>query len=140
MEAAVRIHRYLELLADRLRDRLNALHVRIFERALLVRYDAKDRTLFAVVQQGVDWPGDQWLLLDKFPFLAEALATGRAVFVEEQPTRELMRAVLERRGLVDERFHVVERPSKCEPTEDAARAASFYSPAERKCAARSTIV
>jgi signal transduction histidine kinase len=54
-----------------------------FERALLVRYDPKARTVFAVVQQGVEWPGDQWLMLDKFPFLVEALEHGRAVFVED---------------------------------------------------------
>ncbi|HEX9415993.1 MAG TPA: GAF domain-containing sensor histidine kinase [Gaiellaceae bacterium] len=54
-----------------------------FERALLVRYDPDDRTVFAVVQQGVDWPGDQWLMLDKFPFLVAALDGGRAVFVED---------------------------------------------------------
>lgn len=54
-----------------------------FERALLVRYDPDSRTLFAVVQQGVEWPGDQWLMLDKFPFLVAAIEAGRAVFVED---------------------------------------------------------
>jgi signal transduction histidine kinase len=54
-----------------------------FERALIARYDPSERTVFAVVQQGFDWPGTQWLMLDKFPFLREALEAGRAVFVRD---------------------------------------------------------
>jgi len=53
---------------------------------MLVRYDADSRTLFAVVQQGIEWPGEQWLMLDRFPFLVEALERGQAVFVEDART------------------------------------------------------
>jgi signal transduction histidine kinase len=71
-----------------------------FERALLVRYDAQSRTLFAVVQQGVEWQGDQWLLLDKFPFLVEALDRGRAVFVEDaRAARAIPSKIIERFGV-----------------------------------------
>ena len=71
-----------------------------FERALLVRYDAASRTLFAVVQQGVEWPGEQWLLLDKFPFLVEALERGRAVFVADaRAARAIPSKIIERFGV-----------------------------------------
>ncbi len=71
-----------------------------FERALLVRYDPESRTLFAVVQQGVEWPGDQWLMLDKFPFLVAALEGGRAVFVEDAREASAMPSkIIERFGV-----------------------------------------
>jgi signal transduction histidine kinase len=54
-----------------------------FERALLARYDAEERTLHAFVQQGIAWPGDSWLPLDMFPFLQEALERRRAVLVPD---------------------------------------------------------
>ena len=54
-----------------------------FERTLLARYRPDDRTAHAVVQQGVDWPGDQWLLLERFPFLEHALTAGEAVLVHD---------------------------------------------------------
>ncbi len=54
-----------------------------FERALLVRFDSRARTIHAIVQQGLDWPGDQWLDLDRFPFLERALAEREAVFVPD---------------------------------------------------------
>jgi signal transduction histidine kinase len=54
-----------------------------FQRALLVRLNLEERTVHAVVRQGVVWPGDQWLLLEKFPFLTRALEAGRAVFVKD---------------------------------------------------------
>jgi signal transduction histidine kinase len=54
-----------------------------FERAMVVRYRPEQSTVHAVVQQGVDWPGDEWLLIEKFPFLEQALAAGEAVFVRD---------------------------------------------------------
>src|SRR5438132_14081186 len=52
-----------------------------FERALLVRM--KERTVHAVVQQGVDWPGDDWLPVSLFPFLERAEDAGQAVLVRD---------------------------------------------------------
>jgi signal transduction histidine kinase len=53
------------------------------DRALVVRLRAEDRTVHAVVQQGVEWPGDDWLALDDFPFLTRALEAGSPVFVRD---------------------------------------------------------
>ncbi len=53
------------------------------ERALLVRYDVERKTLHAFVQQGVDWPGDDWLPIERFPFLEHALDTREAVLVRD---------------------------------------------------------
>ena len=54
-----------------------------FERALLVRMRQPDRTAQAVVQQGVDWPGDDWLPVSLFPFLDHAEEAGQAVLVRD---------------------------------------------------------
>jgi signal transduction histidine kinase len=54
-----------------------------FERAMLVRYDSEERSVHAVVQQNVEWPGEQWLWIDRFPFLERALVERRAVFVRD---------------------------------------------------------
>ena len=71
-----------------------------FDRAMMVRYRPEDRTVFATVQLGVDWPGDQWLLLDKFPFLVRALEERRAVFVEDARAAAAMPAkIIERFGV-----------------------------------------
>ncbi|MBA2357776.1 MAG: GAF domain-containing protein [Actinobacteria bacterium] len=61
-----------------------------FTRALVARLNEGDRTVHAVIQQGFDWPGDQWLLLDRFPFLVQALETGRAAFVRDALTERAM--------------------------------------------------
>lgn len=53
-----------------------------FERALLVRMK-EDRTAQAVVQQGVEWPGDEWLPISAFPFLEHAEEAGQAVHVPD---------------------------------------------------------
>jgi signal transduction histidine kinase len=71
-----------------------------FERAMLVRYDPDQRTVHAVVQHNVDWPGDDWLWIDKFPFLERALEQGRAVFVRDPRAEQAMP------GKVAERFGV----------------------------------
>lgn len=71
-----------------------------FERAMLVRYNAEDRTVHAVVQQGIDWPGDEWLQIEKFSFLEEARVSGRAVYVEDPRTQHSMP------GKIIERFGV----------------------------------
>jgi len=71
-----------------------------FERALVVRMRAGDRTLHAVVQQGVEWPGDEWLALDSFPFLEQALRAKRAVFVRDARTEPAMPpTIIERFGV-----------------------------------------
>ncbi len=54
-----------------------------FERALLVRYDSAAETVHAVVRQGIDWPGDEWLPVDMFPFLRRALEAGRTLYVQD---------------------------------------------------------
>jgi signal transduction histidine kinase len=71
-----------------------------FERALLVRFNERERTVHAVVQQGVEWPGDQWLMLDKFPFLVAALEGGRAVLVTDARAEAAMPStIIERFGV-----------------------------------------
>lgn len=54
-----------------------------FSRALVVRYDSERQTVHAVVQQGVDWPGNEWLPVDMFPFLRQALERGTTIFVRD---------------------------------------------------------
>lgn len=54
-----------------------------FARAMVVRLDPEARTIHADVQQGVSWPGEQWLLLERFPFLERAAASGEAAFVRD---------------------------------------------------------
>jgi two-component system, OmpR family, sensor histidine kinase MtrB len=54
-----------------------------FDRALLARYRPEDRTVHAVVLQGVEWPGDEWLPLDRFPLLERALETRGAVLARD---------------------------------------------------------
>jgi signal transduction histidine kinase len=71
-----------------------------FERALIARYDANERTIFAVVQQGFEWPGTQWLMLDRFSFLREALEAGRAVFVRDARAEQAVPSkIIERFGV-----------------------------------------
>jgi signal transduction histidine kinase len=71
-----------------------------FARAMLVRYNAEERTVHAVVQHNIHWPGDEWLWIDKFPFLERALEQGRAVFVRDPKAEQAMP------GKVAERFGV----------------------------------
>jgi signal transduction histidine kinase len=71
-----------------------------FERAMLVRYDPEHRAVHAVVQQNIDWPGDDWLWIDKFPFLKRALDEGKAVFVRDARSEPAMP------GKIMERFGV----------------------------------
>ena len=71
-----------------------------FQRAMLVRYDPQQRTVHAVVQHNVAWPGDEWLWIDKFPFLERALEENRAVFVRDPRDERAMP------GKVAERFGV----------------------------------
>jgi GAF domain-containing protein len=54
-----------------------------FSRTMAVRLNAADGTVHAIVQQGVSWPGNQWLLIEKFPFLDRARRTGKATFVRD---------------------------------------------------------
>ena len=54
-----------------------------FERALMVRLDPEHKTVHASVRYGLEWPGDQWLLLDKFPILTRAIESGSSVFVRD---------------------------------------------------------
>jgi signal transduction histidine kinase len=71
-----------------------------FERAMLVRYDEEQRAVHAFVQQNIVWPGDEWLWIDKFPFLEHALAEGRAVLVRDPSVERAMPAkVAERFGV-----------------------------------------
>jgi signal transduction histidine kinase len=68
-----------------------------FQRAMLVRYDADERTVHAFVQQNIVWPGDEWLRIDKFPFLEQALAERRAVLVADAgPSGAVPEKIVER--------------------------------------------
>jgi signal transduction histidine kinase len=67
----------LERVCDELRSTFD------FSRAMAVRLNAEEETVHAVVQQGVVWPGNEWLLLERFPFLEQARRTGRAAFVHD---------------------------------------------------------
>jgi signal transduction histidine kinase len=71
-----------------------------FDRALLVRLDEYARTVHAVVLQGVEWPGDQWLRLEAFPFLERAMETRRTVVVGDPVAeRAIPGALVERFGV-----------------------------------------
>jgi signal transduction histidine kinase len=63
-----------------------------FERAMLVRYDAEKRAVHAFVQQNIVWPGEDWLWIDRFPFLERALEAGRAVLVRDPSSERAMPA------------------------------------------------
>jgi signal transduction histidine kinase len=71
-----------------------------FERAMLVRYDSDAHTVHAVVQQNIDWPGDDWLRTEQFPFLEQALAERRAVLVRDVlATGAVPRTIVDRFGV-----------------------------------------
>jgi K+-sensing histidine kinase KdpD len=71
-----------------------------FERAMLVRYDPGERSVRAVVQQNIEWPGEQWLWIDEFPFLEQALEARRAIFVPDPRAEPSMPGeVIERLGV-----------------------------------------
>ncbi len=55
-----------------------------FDRAIVARYDPRRRTVRGAVLHGLDWPGDDWLAVERFPFLERALETRRAVLVGPQ--------------------------------------------------------
>jgi signal transduction histidine kinase len=61
-----------------------------FERAMLVRYDEERRAVHAFVQQNIEWPGEDWLWIDRFPFLERALEEGRAVLVRDPRAESAM--------------------------------------------------
>jgi two-component system sensor histidine kinase MtrB len=67
---------------------------------MAVVLNPQNDTVHAVVQQGVSWPGEQWLELARFPFLERARSSGQAAFVRD--ARE--EAAMPRR--VTELFHV----------------------------------
>jgi signal transduction histidine kinase len=71
------VDRILELVCDELRRAFG------FARAMAVRLNAEEGTIHAPVQQGISYPGDEWLLLERFPFLERARTTGRAAFVHD---------------------------------------------------------
>lgn len=71
-----------------------------FDRALLVRLDPGSETVHADVQQNVDWPGDQWLPVDMFPFLRRALDERRTVYIEDAAAEKAVP------GRIAERFGV----------------------------------
>ena len=70
------------------------------DRALLLRYSADERSVYAVVQQNVDWPGDGSLSIEELPFLSKALVERRAVLVEDATSEAAVpEALVERFGL-----------------------------------------
>jgi signal transduction histidine kinase len=71
-----------------------------FERALLARLRTTDETVQAVVQQGFDWPGDEWLDLQALSFLEQALEAGRAILVHDARAESAMPPeLIERLGI-----------------------------------------
>ena len=72
-----------------------------FDRALLVRYDAANETVHAVVQQGVDWPGEDWLPISMFPFLLRAREEATTVHVSDAAASKAVPAqIVERFGVL----------------------------------------
>ena len=71
-----------------------------FARALVALFDDEEQGLQAVVQQGIDWPGDDWLPLERFPLLQVALDR-RAALLSKDPRAEglLPEEVLDRFGV-----------------------------------------
>ena len=70
-----------------------------FDRALIALFDAEQAGLQAVVQQGIDWPGDDWLPLGRFPLLQRALDQRTALSARDPLGDGLLpREVLERFG------------------------------------------
>ena len=61
-----------------------------FDRALLVRYDNDADTVHAVVQQNIEWPGDEWLPLSMFPLLQRALERGTAYLARDPKSEGLL--------------------------------------------------
>jgi signal transduction histidine kinase len=61
-----------------------------FARAMAVELNAGQGTVHAVVQQNISWPGDDWLLLERFPFLEHARTTGQATFVRDAQAEPAM--------------------------------------------------
>ena len=88
------VHEILERICREVREGFG------FERALLVRYRPEDETVHAVVQQGIDWPGEEWLAIERFPFLSHARDSRRAIFVSD-PRREgaIPSKIIERFGV-----------------------------------------
>ncbi len=71
-----------------------------FTRALVVRLNEADRTVHAVVQQGIDWPGDEWLPLADYPLLERALRAGGPVLIRDAGAEHAAPArVIERFGV-----------------------------------------
>ena len=68
-----------------------------FSRAMIVRYRPESRTVHAVVQQGIFWAGDEWLLLEKFPFLERAVETQETVYVRDASAEQAMPASIAKR-------------------------------------------
>ena len=88
------VGRILERICDELRRSFG------FARAMAVVLNQENDTVHAVVQRGMSWPGEQWLELQRFPFLERARASGAAAFVRD--ARE--EAAMPRK--VTELFHV----------------------------------
>lgn len=71
-----------------------------FQRVLIARYRPEDRTTHAVVLQGIEWPGDDWLPIDRFPLLERALETRGAVLAEDAAAEgALPKRLVERFGV-----------------------------------------
>lgn len=71
-----------------------------FDRALIARYREEDRTAHAVVLQGIDSPGDDWLPVERFPLLERALETRGAVLAQDAAAEAaLPERIVERFGV-----------------------------------------
>ncbi len=69
-------------------------------RAVVVRLERAERTVQAVVDQGLDWPCDCALPLGDLSVLERALASGRAVFVRDARAESAIApALIERTGI-----------------------------------------
>ena len=71
-----------------------------FDRALVARYRPEDRAVRVVVARALDWPGDDWLPIDRFPLLEQALETRGAVLAKDAAAEgALPERVVERFGV-----------------------------------------
>jgi signal transduction histidine kinase len=69
-------------------------------RAVVVRLERAERTVQAVVHQGLDWPADRAVPLRDLSFLERALDSGRAVFVRDARAESAMApALIDRAGI-----------------------------------------
>jgi signal transduction histidine kinase len=96
--AAATVPSDVQEVLDRVADEFRAAFS--LGRAAFVRLERAERTVQAVVQQGLDWPRDHPLPLQDLSFLERALESGHAVLVRDaRAERAMAPALIERAGI-----------------------------------------